>query len=185
MTAEIFISSDAQSQAWRLYSETRTPLEEIAKLIGVKPCTFLRRRKAWGWPSRAELRMKEVPAAAKRIVEQARPKVDQKALIARIRETVEREIAEIDQSLKALDGAVGAGGLERSARTLATLVKTLTELKKLCEADKGPAAEEAYERPDMDEFRRSLTRRLEALADAWDANGGSRGDDAGGLGATR
>jgi hypothetical protein len=87
------------------------------------------------------------------------------ALIDRVRRSIEREITRIE---------VIVGGhhvdteqrteAERRARTLASLTKTLAELRRL-RADEElqrPADDDAIPR-DLDELRRALSRRLEQL----------------------
>jgi len=91
------------------------------------------------------------------------------ALIDRVRRSIEREITRIE---------VIVGGhhvdpeqrteAERRARTLASLTKTLAELRRLRADDElqRPLDDDAIPR-DLDEFRRALSRRLEQLvADA-------------------
>ncbi|MFC5067790.1 hypothetical protein [Flaviflagellibacter deserti] len=157
------VEDEITAQARRLYEETSIPVSEIAALMRLGRRGFHKRIKALGWtPRRGPAGSK--PAPVEPLASDPRDAIaDRAGLIARIRETVDREIAEIDQSLKRLDRLTGAGEMERSAKTLATLVKTLSELKKLDEADKGPAAQEDDDPRDIHEFRLDLATRLDAL----------------------
>lgn len=77
---------------------------------------------------------------------------------------MEREIAAVELSLRRLDRLtprVGDG--EKAARTLASLVKTLNELKRLDTETGAGAAAVPEDGIDIDEFRRDLARRLDAL----------------------
>jgi hypothetical protein len=66
---------------------------------------------------------------------------------------------------------------ERRARTLASLARTLNEVKRLrAEEDKPKAADDDAMPRDLEEFRRELSRRL-ALLDAGRAQSSDRGDE--------
>jgi hypothetical protein len=85
--------------------------------------------------------------------------VDRVALAAKLRAAVESELAAADLAL----GRRGRrSGVERIARTLASLVRTLNELRRL---DAGSAAAEEADEPfaDLDSLRRELARRLAGL----------------------
>ncbi|MDX6806555.1 hypothetical protein [Terrihabitans rhizophilus] len=85
-------------------------------------------------------------------------------MVARIRRTVEREISTVEDSLARIDELVPRGDAEKAARTLASLVKTLIELQRLeAGAGAGTAKDPDEDGIDIDEFRRDLARRLDAL----------------------
>jgi hypothetical protein len=174
MPGAILVDPEVLQQARQLYEETSVPIDAIAGMMGMKSRTFQTLREKHGWKLRQPRRPAETGGAAAAEPEEAGPPVespvvaalpgaDRAATISRIRDTVEREIAAVELSLRRLDRLtprVGDG--EKAARTLASLVKTLNELKRLdaAQATDAPAAEDGT---DIDEFRRDLARRLDAL----------------------
>lgn len=83
--------------------------------------------------------------------------------VARIRRTVEREVIAVERLLEASPrGPTRTAAAERAARTLASLVRTLNELRRL----EAAAADQDDDAPprDIDAFRAELARRLERLA---------------------
>lgn len=87
------------------------------------------------------------------------------ATAARVQAMVERELDAVERVLAALS-ADDPGEGERSARTLASLARTLRELSAMSGAE--PTAETASDDDDaiprdLDEFRRELARRIEAF----------------------
>jgi AcrR family transcriptional regulator len=91
---------------------------------------------------------------------------DRQTLAARIQHSIERELDAIEKVLDLLQPQNG-NEAERAARTLAALARTLREVANL---DTDPSAEpddddDAGPR-DMDEFRRDLARRMEAIVAA-------------------
>lgn len=98
------------------------------------------------------------------------------ALAARVQRVVERELDAIDQILGAI-GAADPAEAERSARTLASLARALKEVMRLAAPDETADADDDDPVPrDLDEFRRELARRIEALA----AGGATRATGDGG-----
>lgn len=88
-------------------------------------------------------------------------------LIERVTRAIERELSQIE---------IIVGGhhvkpsqrseAERRARTLASLARTLTEVRRLRAADAlQRPAEDADAPRDLDEFRRTLWQRLEAMVE--------------------
>ncbi|ABD87358.1 hypothetical protein [Rhodopseudomonas palustris] len=85
-------------------------------------------------------------------------------LLDRVSRSIEREITQIE-------AIVGGSHLkpeqrseaERRARTLASLTKTLGELRRMRAAEQSRAADDDAIPRDLDEFRRALSRRLEQL----------------------
>lgn len=89
---------------------------------------------------------------------------DPEALAARVQRVVERELDAIDRILGTI-GAADAAEAERSARTLASLARALKEVMRLAAPDEPAEPDDDDPMPrDLDEFRRELARRLEALA---------------------
>ncbi|MGZ8390142.1 MAG: hypothetical protein ACXWVL_06040 [Rhodoplanes sp.] len=82
----------------------------------------------------------------------------------RVQRVVERELDAIDSVLSVL-GVADSADAERSARTLASLARALTEVMRLTVPEQTPDPDEDDALPrDLDEFRRELARRIEALA---------------------
>lgn len=154
-------------QARRLYDRDE-PIPKIIKLLGMSVSQFRRFRLKQGWALREQIARRHEsdlpPPRAKDRTPQPQ------ALIARLEDAVEREFARAEQALD----RNAPKSVEASARTLASLVKTLAELKRMRREqgarDNNDAANARDERPvdepplDMAELRAELTRRLERLA---------------------
>lgn len=139
-----------QQESTRRRYEAGDPLAAIARDLGMAERTLRDRIKEWGWPPRTRSGVAPAPA------------VDRAALTALVRQAVEQELAKVERLLA---GNGRSGGLGGPARTLATLVKTLAELRRLeAAAPTAGAAEEddgAY--GDLDALRRELARRIAGL----------------------
>jgi hypothetical protein len=148
------------AQAKLLY-DAGAPIAKIATLLGMTDARFRAFRETNGWPLRA--------SACKRKTAPASKPADPSRLIARLEDAVEREFARAESALE----KHAPKTIEASARTLATLVKTLAELKRM-RRDADDSSEEPT-RPDDDasatdepprelaELRAELARRLERL----------------------
>ena len=96
-----------------------------------------------------------------------RRKADRAALVERLWRTADQQVQQIEERLQ----AAGLEPTERegNARTLATLVKTLRDLSAVDQAHKPrgkQAPKDDNDDPvprDIDEFRRELARRIDAL----------------------
>jgi len=89
------------------------------------------------------------------------------SLIERVERAVEREIAQIEAMVSGADELTEPrSDAERRARTLASLTRTLLELRRLRADDdvQRTADDDAIPR-DLDELRRALSRRLDLLVD--------------------
>jgi hypothetical protein len=86
------------------------------------------------------------------------------ARVERVLDTVDRELAAVDRILDTL-GPPEPDAVERGARTLAALARTLRELMQLRPDGSSPrgGADDEPEIRDLDEFRRDLSRRLDRL----------------------
>jgi len=153
-------SQETVEKARLLYDGGVAPLPDIRALLGMSESSFLRFRKLNGWPMRASPIPGAAPAA----------RADTRVLIARLEDTVEREFARAETALKKHAPKTS----EQSARTLALLVKTLAELKRMrrdCDGDAAQAREDDAERHgfaddpprELAELRAELARRLERL----------------------
>ncbi len=89
------------------------------------------------------------------------------ALIARMWRTAERQVGEIEDRLKA--AGLKLAERESNARKLSIVARTLRDLSAVDEADKARGEEASKDNDDdapprnIDELRRSLARKLEAL----------------------
>lgn len=130
-------------EARGLFENTALTVADVARLSGLPVSTLRGRAGREGW---------------RRPGEAAPVRID--ALRARI----DREIAVADAQLEAA-GEAGAAGLEKTARILASLVKTLRELWKFDEERARAARAEPQDDglEDLDAFRRELARRLDRL----------------------
>ncbi|HVV92096.1 MAG TPA: hypothetical protein VHD15_01635 [Hyphomicrobiales bacterium] len=186
----IEITPEQQEAARRRYEENGESLKAIAPSLNMAPRTLFGRAREWGWVMRGRtnsvrrhlaveraatlnhiLTLMEAQAAAPPSAppppeDAAAAAVDRAALTARIRRAVEQELAKVERLLRR---SGGRGALDGSARTLATLVKTLAELRRL-ETTAPPAAAEVDDGAfaDLDTLRLDLARRLEALCQEGD-----------------
>lgn len=104
------------------------------------------------------------PNAGEHIDSASRPLRSREALAVRVQRVVERELDAIDSILGVL-GAADSAEAERSARTLASLARALKEVMRLAAPEQASDPDEDDPVPrDLDEFRRELARRIEALA---------------------
>lgn len=101
------------------------------------------------------------------------------ALVARLWNTAERQVREIETRLRR--GKQEATERERDARVLAVLVRTLRDLNAFDESTKVAAATTADENDDMpadiDEFRNELARRIRAFVGERESGGIPRAAD--------
>ncbi len=102
------------------------------------------------------------------------------ALVARMWRTAERQVEEIEDRLAV--AGLELAERESNARTLAIVAKTLRELAAVDEAEqprqgkKQPSDDDIDDDPvprDIDEFRRELARRINALVDSRTGSGGN------------
>lgn len=86
------------------------------------------------------------------------------ALVERVARAVDRELAEIEGIVGTLHGKSRPTEAERRARTLASLARTLSEVRRLRAADETqkPDDEPSAAR-DLEEFRKILFKRLEGM----------------------
>ncbi|MGQ4272454.1 hypothetical protein [Terrihabitans sp. B22-R8] len=171
MVAAIVVDPEVKVQARRLYEETSLPVEAIAGMLNMKPRTFHSYRARWGWVARLDRNGESDTGAADEVSILPTDALSDEALeerpsraetIQRIRDIVEREVSGVEQTLRRMDRLAPRGDAEKAARTLASLVKTLTELQRL-DANAAEQAKEPDDEIDIDEFRRELARRLDAL----------------------
>jgi hypothetical protein len=180
---KIQIAPELAAEGKRLYEQTLTPLRDIAAMMGICRGTLATRIREWKWTRR---RMAAAPfelhhairGAAMAAITQEPPSngaslvpvtPQQRAAIAsRIQSAVEREIAAVERVLDVV-GPADQGEAERSARTLASISRTLREVAALNQPDEVTPPDDADNDPvprDIDEFRRELTRRIRNFIEA-------------------
>ncbi|WP_400766246.1 hypothetical protein [Methylosinus sporium] len=166
-------SRDILSQAKLLYDAGVTPLAEVRAMLGMSERAFHRFRENEGWPMRPspiKRKSAETPATSER--EGAPPtQKDSRSLIARLEEAVEREFVRAEAVLATCGAKAAPKTMETSARVLASLVRSLAELKRM-NRDVGATREEGLRVRDvfddepprqLAELREELARRLERM----------------------
>jgi hypothetical protein len=183
MTKPISMSEAVRSKVWHAYvHEPRRTLAEIARTeLGIGRRTFARRRAVWGWPARrmavAETRgeiTRRLPgldaslsAVVPLSVLEANSGPDGSVDFACVARDLRRLLLGQLQAL-----APEPGDLDRTARTLLTIPKTVDAIQAL-ERLQGSAAHDDSESADADELpprsleelRQELARHLDRLAE--------------------
>ena len=160
------VSPEQLAEGRRLYEQTRMPVEDIAAMMGIGTRTFYTRVRAWGWRrrgSRIPLSDPQRSAPQEPLEPPARPSAPHELTLAtRIERLVEQELSSIEKIMRRRGGDESRSDeMDRSARVLASLARTLQEMKRLDaddtrrqdDNDRGPA--------DPDEFARELLRQLD------------------------
>lgn len=164
----------------RLYEQTRVPVPEIAALLGVSCATLQVRITEWQWRrrrydtrsvdlvlARRAPAKPDVPGDTAPVSGQVLPQ-DRTGVAARVQDVVERELKAVERVLDVL-GPSDRGEAERTARTLASLARTLRELAFINRTEETATSDEPDDDPiprDIDEFRYELARRIHAFVDA-------------------
>jgi plasmid stabilization system protein ParE len=120
--------------------------------------------------TKAPVRKSGKPASPKSGVRKTAPPADSPfaqdsvALVERVARAVERELAEIEGIVGTLQGKAKPTEAERRARTLASLARTLSEVRRLraSEETQKPDDEPSAAR-NLEEFRKILFKRLEGM----------------------
>jgi DNA-binding Lrp family transcriptional regulator len=179
---KIQIAAELIVEGKRLYERTLTPLRDIAAFMGISRGTLEARIREWKWERRRHtgqsvslLHAIRGAAIATVTGEMATPSASQPvsleqrmALAARIQDAVEREIAAVERVLEKVAPADDSE-VERSARTLASISRTLRELAALNQPDEVTPPDDTDDDPvpcDIDEFRRELARRIRGFIEA-------------------
>jgi transcriptional regulator of acetoin/glycerol metabolism len=166
----IVIAAEKLAEGRFLYEQTFTPMEDIAAKLGISRNTLRKRVKELSWNKRAHdpyaARRMERPAPAASAHQQQAPgyppaAAERLALVERVQMMVERQIEATETMLplpKTPDEA------ERNARALAGLLRTLREMERLQAPPAPPESADDNDMPeDIEELRRELSRKLEAL----------------------
>jgi hypothetical protein len=166
---------EAVALARRLYAEGE-PVKAILAKTGLSHGTFYRCL-AGHFPDGSGIA--PAPMALRRPGVRLQHRIGSRAaLVARMWRTAERQVGEIENRLKA--AGLELAERESNARTLAVVAKTLRELAAVDEAQKPrkgkkQAPDDDDDDPvprDIDEFRRELARRINALVDSRTDGGG-------------
>jgi len=157
----------------RLLYDAGAPIAEILALLKLTAAQFRRFREANGWPMRASACARK--ADPPQPPQPPPPARDHGRLIARLEDAVEQEFARAEAAL----AKHAPKTIEASARTLASLVKTLAELKRMRresedrendaddDSDHSASARDGDAPPrELAELRAELARRLERLRSA-------------------
>jgi hypothetical protein len=153
-------ASEKIAQAKLLY-DAGAPIAQITTLLGMTARQFLSFREKNDWPKRASV------CPRKTAQPEARAPVDSAGIIVKLEDAVAREFARVETALEKQNPKT----IETSARALATLVKTLAELKRMrreadeTKEDATRADDDRADEPprELAELRAELARRLERL----------------------
>jgi hypothetical protein len=152
------------------YEETSETIVSIAARLGISERMLRYNIHVWGWRQRRPAAAAAANAAAARAA--VTPAVVLSALeleavqtAQTIQSTVQREVAVIGLIVAKLGASTTSAEAERTARTLATLTRTLQEVLRLT-APQAPSDEPANDRgpDDPDDFARDLVRRMDEFA---------------------
>ena len=205
MAARKVIAPEVLAEARRLYEQTAVPVRDIADMMGLSRTNLYARLPELGWKSRRDkltfslgravgeavlLPAAEPPphSGAVIVVMDAEAAAQQRIVVAqRLMKIVEREMDAIERIVAVLR-PTDALEAEHSARTLASVSRTMRDIAQLAKpAEETPAEEtpndDAHRDPvprDIDEFRRQLALRISALIEARVGGAGARSDGSGG-----
>ena len=191
VTPRIEIAPERIAEGKRLYDLTLTRVADIATMMGISRRTLVRRMREWGWPPRsaprhATDRMLVATAphgAANAAMGIAVPLSAEAraALAARIHGIVARSLDAVERVL-ALAGPADEVGAERSARTIAAVARTLTDLAVFAKPDETRPNDADDHDPiprDIDAVREALAVRIEAFIESERRGEGTAVPDAG------
>jgi hypothetical protein len=154
--------ADVVDKAKLLYDAGVEPVAKVREMLGMSEHQFRAFRLEQGWPMRASPIRRGDTSSAR----EPERKTSSRSLIARLEEAVEREFARAETALE----SGGPKSIEQSARVLASLVRSLAELKRMNrdaprgEEDPSGADASADEPPRrLAELREELARRIERL----------------------
>ncbi|WP_024881616.1 hypothetical protein [Methylosinus sp. LW3] len=166
------LSRDIVTQAKLLYDAGVTPLAEVRAMLGMSERAFHSFRENEGWPMRpSPIKRKSVEEPSMATRRSAPAEKDSGSLIARLEEAVEREFVRAEAALATCGAKAAPKTMETSARVLASLVRSLAELKRM-NRDAAVAREEDGRVRDafddepprqLAELREELARRLERM----------------------
>lgn len=171
------LSPQAIAEARKSYDEGAATLGSIATQLGLSLSAFRELRQQEDWPARPARRSRAITAAkqeqtvdpsASESDDEMDVSVNTRQMAQRLETTVRKQLQNVESRLRK-DGADAA---ERNARTLASLVKSLVELRRLDDQGKGekdrmnPVPDGGInEQPprDLEELRQELAAHLEGM----------------------
>ena len=180
---KIEIAAGIAAEGKRLYEQTLTPLRDVAAFMGISRRTLENRIREWNW------RRRRIAARPIDLLHAARgaaiaemtasdpsapdahepvPPQQRHDLALRIQHAAERELVAVEQVLSVL-GPADKAEAGKTSRTLASIARTLREVAALNLPDDRASPHDADDDPvhvDIDEFRETLARRIEALIEA-------------------
>jgi len=159
------ISPEQMAEGRRLYEQTRMPVADIAAMLGIAATTLYERSRAWGWRRRINRIPREDPDRASDEPAPGEVTTANAAIAARIERLVEHELTAIETIIAGhAPDDERTEKVERSARVLASLSRTLQEVKRL-DAKATPRKDDNDRPPDdPDEFAQDLVRRMDEFA---------------------
>ena len=163
--ARIFTPDEIADARYR-YEETDEPNASIAKSLRISERTFSRCVVKWGWVRRRQPLRKNMLQPPPPPVSPAppAPTPEDNAAAADIEATAHRAVEAIRTMVARLPKGRNVSAVERIARALATLTRTLQDVIRLrAMTTTQTAPEPTNDRPptEPDEFARELVRRLE------------------------
>jgi len=172
--------------------ETNEPKRSIALDLGMSTKTLDRLCKREGIRMRRDCALRDLPSdmklqleAEKAVGAEAEAAADAPlaAIAERLENAVEKELAAVERMRATLRPEPSSpADAERTARTLERLTETLSKVRRLRLPEAaGKDAAAAYDMPkDIDEFRHSLARRIEAFVRSRADTGVSEPGESGG-----
>ena len=164
------------ARARAMYDDQAVPLVKIARFLKISPATLAKRRAEWDWPLRpARLRV-GCAALAEGVLDAAavdsaaaRPEppeptlpLDAAALAQRLETTLLAQLSQLDAQLA--QGKPGTALMERVARILASLVRSLAQVKQVQRGGNDDAASAGADAPEnLGDLHDELARRLDGL----------------------
>jgi hypothetical protein len=156
------IPDAARVQARILYDNSNCSLEEIAATLDLSPKRFQRARRDWGWPKRPLKRLRCLRLNSPLASEE--PRAAPLALADKIEAQLRRELDAVETMLAQDPAAVlPATAAEKRARTIASLVRALVELRRLDVPNRVEEAEDDEFPASLEDLRAELARRIDRL----------------------
>lgn len=148
-----------RDEARALYDTSDWSNELIAAKLGISIRTFTRLRKLWNWPRR-------LPFSKRRLL--LMPDVDGKStgINAQFIAQLRRELDAVEKMLaKDPEAIPPAAAAEKRARAIGSLVRSLTEIRRLERSTTGEPADDDFPHT-LEELRAELSRRVDQLRNA-------------------
>lgn len=168
------IPPEVLTEVRRLYERTNVHLDDIAAIAGIAPSTLSRRIRQWGWKRRSERIPRAGPdpagegahgsgteSASATPAGEAAAAIEEGIMLA-----IEKQVEAIERVVANLNASPPqAVESERAARSLASLSRTLAEIRTLRTARMDARADDRDGFPEnLDALRQELAARIERLA---------------------